>query len=48
MLEYLRQADSPALPLIAAPHPAAKARLGRPHFEREILAAMIKAARATR
>jgi uracil-DNA glycosylase len=45
-LRYLRQADSPVLPLITAPHPSASARRGRPDFENEIVIAMTKA-RAT-
>jgi hypothetical protein len=42
-LRYLRQADSPVLPLITAPHPSASARRSRPDFEQEIVIAMAKA-----
>jgi uracil-DNA glycosylase len=47
-LRYLRQADSPVLPLITAPHPSAGARRGRPDFEKEIEIAMTKARAAAR
>jgi uracil-DNA glycosylase len=45
-LRYLRQDDSPVLPLITAPHPAPGTRRGRPDFEREISVAMTKARQA--
>jgi hypothetical protein len=42
-LRYLRQADSPVLPLISAPHPSASARRSRPDFESEIAIAIAMA-----
>ena len=45
-LRYLRQADSPVLPLITAPHPSVSARRSRPAFEQEITNAMSKAQKA--
>jgi uracil-DNA glycosylase len=47
-LQYLRRDASPVLPLVTGPHPSANARRGRPDFEREISAAMIKARDAAR
>ena len=45
-LRYLRQPESPVLPLICAPHPSASARRSRPGFETDITIAMTKARRA--
>jgi uracil-DNA glycosylase len=42
-LQYLRQLESPVLPLICAPHPSASARRSRPGFEADIAIAMAKA-----
>jgi uracil-DNA glycosylase len=42
-LRYLREPDSPVLPLITAPHPSSSARRSRPQFEQEIAIAMQKA-----
>lgn len=45
-LRYLRQPESPVLPLLCAPHPSASARRGRPEFEADIAVAMAKARQA--
>jgi uracil-DNA glycosylase len=45
-LRYLRQPESPVLPLICAPHPSASARRSRPGFETDIAVAMAKARHA--
>jgi uracil-DNA glycosylase len=42
-LRYLREPDSPVLPLITAPHPSGSTRRSRPQFEDEIAIAMHKA-----
>jgi uracil-DNA glycosylase len=47
-LRYLRQPESPVLPLICAPHPSASARRGRPGFEADIAVAMAKARQAAK
>lgn len=45
-LRYLRQPESPVLPLVCAPHPSASARRSRPGFEADIAIAMAKARQA--
>jgi uracil-DNA glycosylase len=45
-LRYLRQPESPLLPLLCAPHPSASARRSRPGFETDIAVAMAKARQA--
>jgi hypothetical protein len=45
-LRYLRQPESPVLPLVCAPHPSASARRSRPAFEQDIATAITKAREA--